>query len=162
MAVVSNTDPTREEIMPTKIKEVIKEWGCMWMWKSLRLVGSDEWIKDAIKGGTLVAVTDGSFIKERYPHLCSAAFILECSKVSGGVFGSFPECSQGVNAYRGGFMGLMAIHLILLAANKVWTSLRGRAVIYSDCLEALGSSKSTAVFHSNQLSALGHIEEYFG
>ena len=27
MAVVSNTDPPREEIMPTKIKEVLKEWG---------------------------------------------------------------------------------------------------------------------------------------
>ena len=37
VAVVSNTDPPREEIMPTKIKEVLKEWGCTWMWKSLRL-----------------------------------------------------------------------------------------------------------------------------
>ena len=35
VAVVSNTDPPREEIMPTKIKEVLKEWGCMWMWKLL-------------------------------------------------------------------------------------------------------------------------------
>ena len=79
------------------------------MWKSLQLVGSDEWIKDAIEGWTLVAVTDGSYIKERYPHLCPEAFILECSKGSGQVFGSFPECSQGANAYRGEFMGLMAI-----------------------------------------------------
>ena len=101
MAVVSNTDPPREEIMPTKIKEVLKEWGCTCMWKSLRLVGSDDWIKDAIKCWTLVAVTDGSYIKERYPHLCSAAFILECSKGSGRIFVSFPECSQGANAYRG-------------------------------------------------------------
>ena len=54
------------------------------------------------------------------------------------MFGSFPECYQGVNAYRGELMGLMAIHLILLAANKVWPSLRGCAVIYSDCLGALG------------------------
>ena len=69
------------------------------MWKSLRLVGSDEWIKEAIEGGTLVSVTDGSYIKERYPHLCSAALILECSKGSGRMFGSFPECSQGANAY---------------------------------------------------------------
>ena len=58
VAVVSNTDPPREEIMPTKIKEVLKEWGCTWMWKSLRLVVSDEWIKDAIEGWTLVAVTN--------------------------------------------------------------------------------------------------------
>ena len=35
VAVVSNADPSREEIMPTKIKEVFKEWGCTWMWKSL-------------------------------------------------------------------------------------------------------------------------------
>ena len=59
------------------------------MWKSLRLVGSDEWIKDTIEGWTLVAVTDGSYIKERYPHLCSAAFILECSKEAGGCSVSF-------------------------------------------------------------------------
>ena len=124
--------------MPTKIKEVLKEWGCTWMWKSLRIVGSGEWIKDAIEGWNLVAVTDGSYIKERYTHLCSAAFILECSKGSGRVFGSFPECSQGANTYWGELMGLMAIHLILLTANKVWPRLRGRAVIYSDFLGALG------------------------
>ena len=35
VAVVSNADPPREEIMPTKIKEVLKEWRCTWMWKYL-------------------------------------------------------------------------------------------------------------------------------
>ena len=109
-----------------------------WMWKSLRLLGSDEWIKGAIEGWSLVAVTDGSYINEKYPRLCSAAFILGCSKGSGRGFGSFPECSQGANAYRGESMGIMAIHLILLAANKVWPSLRGCVVIYSDFLEELG------------------------
>ena len=54
------------------------------------------------------------------------------------MFGSFPECSQGANVYRGELLGLMAIHLILLASNKVCPSLRGCAVIYSDCLGALG------------------------
>ena len=120
-------------------------------------------IKEAIEGGTLVAVTDGSYIKERYPHLCSAAFILECSKGSGWVFGSFPECSQGANAYRGELMGLLAIHLILLAAKK---SLAESMRTYSDIFRLPGgdreSSKSTAASHSNKVSALGHIEEYFG
>ena len=31
VAVVSNMDPPHEEIMPTKIKKVLKEWGCTWM-----------------------------------------------------------------------------------------------------------------------------------
>ena len=63
VAVVSNAYPPQEEIMPTKIKEVLKEWGCTWMRKSLRLLGSDEWIEDAIEGWTIVAVTAGSYIK---------------------------------------------------------------------------------------------------
>ena len=42
VAVVSNTDPPRKEIMPTKIKEVLKDWGFTWMWKSLLLVGSGD------------------------------------------------------------------------------------------------------------------------
>ena len=29
VAVVSNADPQREEIMPNKIKEVLKEWICI-------------------------------------------------------------------------------------------------------------------------------------
>ena len=75
-SVVANADPPREEKMPTKIKEVLKKWGCTWMWKSLRLVGRDEWIKDTIKGWTLVAITNGLYINVRYPRLCLAAFKL--------------------------------------------------------------------------------------
>ena len=36
-------------------------------------------------------------------------------------------------------MGLMAIHLMLLAANKVWLDLRGSTTVYPDYLGALGS-----------------------
>ena len=35
VAMVSNADPPREEIMPTNIKEVLKEWVYTWMWKFL-------------------------------------------------------------------------------------------------------------------------------
>ena len=31
----------------------------------------------------------------------------------------------------------MAIHLLLLAANKAWPTLQGRAKVYSECLDAL-------------------------
>jgi len=42
-------------------------------------VGTD-WIAQAIADNSLVAVTDESYIKEHYPELCSAAFVLECTK----------------------------------------------------------------------------------
>ena len=63
------------------------------------------------------------------------------------MFGSFPEFSQGANAYRGELMGLMAIHLILLAANKAWPRLIGSAVIYSYFLAALGRVENIPPHH---------------
>ena len=47
-AVVSTAEPPREEQTPSKIKEVLEEWGGDWMWKSLRILGNDGWIKEAI------------------------------------------------------------------------------------------------------------------
>ena len=107
------------------------------MWKSLRILGNDVWLKRAIERRTLVAVTDGSYMREMYPEVCSAAFILECREGSGRIVGSFAEVSTHENTYRGELMRLMAKHLILKAANQLWPSLSGRAVIFSDCLGAL-------------------------
>ena len=81
-----------------------------------------------------MAVTDGSYIREMFPDMCSCAFVLECSKERGRIFGSFPEQSKRACAYRGELLGLMAIHLILLAVNKLDRRLRGKVKIYSDCL----------------------------
>ena len=89
------------------------------MWDSLRLYGNEGWVKGSIERSSLICVTDGSYIKEMLPDLCSAAFILECTEGTGRIVGSFPESSRVANAYRGELLGLMAIHLILLAANKV-------------------------------------------
>ena len=45
----------------------------------------------------------------------------------------------------------MAIHLILLAVNKVSSTLQGRAEIYSECLGALGN---VATIPTNQIPCL--------
>ena len=80
---------------------------------------------------------DNAYIKEVVPDLCSVSFILECKDNTGQIVGLFPEASRIANAYRGELLGLMAIHLILLAANKVWPRLEDKVKIYSDCLGAL-------------------------
>ena len=84
-------------------------------------------------------MTDGSHMKELYIDLCSATFVLECTKGRGKIFGSFLEQSVAAGAYRGELFGLTEIYLILLAVNKVNPTLQGRAQIYSDCLGALGT-----------------------
>jgi hypothetical protein len=99
--------------------------------------GGVKWLKHAISEGLLVAVTDGSYIRELFPNLCSAAFVLECSKGHGRVYGLFLEALLVANAYRGELLGLMAIHLILLSVNTISPQLLGSIKVMSDCLGAL-------------------------
>ena len=108
----------------------------------MKISGDIDWIAEAIKDNSLVAVTDGSYIQERYPYLNSAAFIFECSVGRGRLMGSFIEYTPDACAYRGELLGLMAIHLILRSLNEVFTDLRGLVHIYSDCLGALNKVKN--------------------
>ena len=75
-----------------------------------------------------MVVTNGSYIKEHWPELCSAAFVLEDSKGWGQLAGAFTEASVAENAYRGE----------LLAVETVSSGMRGSVTIYSDCIGALG------------------------
>ena len=118
-AVESMSHLPEDQLLPDSLLEILREWGCTWMWESLRLFGNEDWIKGAIENSSLICVTDGSYIIETVPELCSAAFILECAEGPGRIVGSFPESSKVANAYRGELLGLMTIHLILLAANNV-------------------------------------------
>ena len=112
--------------------EVLREWGCSWLWEHMSIEGGTSWIVRAIRDGSLVAVTDGSYIKQIYPNLCLAAFILECSQGSGRIIGLFKEATKAANAYRGELLGLMAIHLLLVSMNRVHKSLSGSAKVVSD------------------------------
>ncbi len=77
-ACTTDVDPT-----PSTFLEVLESWGNTWLWENISVSGGTEWIQHSILDGSLVAVTDGSYIRELFPHLCSAAFILECRKGQG-------------------------------------------------------------------------------
>jgi hypothetical protein len=109
----------------------------MWLWEHMKVTGGITWVNESIVHGTLVAVMDGSYIRELFPELCSAAFVLECSQGRGRIFGLFSESLRVANAYRGELLGLMAIHLILLSVNKIHQNLAGSVEIVLDCLGAL-------------------------
>ena len=108
------------------------------MWEELTLIGEVGWLLASIAAGTCIAVTDGSYMREIYPDLGAAAFVVECTKGRGRILGSFPESSVEASAFRSELLGLLALHLLLLAANKVRPGLGGLAHIFSDCLGALG------------------------
>jgi hypothetical protein len=106
--------------------------------KGVNMASEDggKWLEEAIKDNSLVCITDGSYIREMCPHLCSAAVILECTKGRWKLVVAMSEKYKQANAYRGELLGLMAVHLLLLAVNQTNPDLEGSAHIYSDCLGA--------------------------
>ncbi len=136
------TLPEITEEKPTAFWQVLEKWEWMWMWDNLQWEGDDNWIAEVIRGGTCVAVTDGSYMGTLYSEIHLAAFVLECSNRSGRLWGSFPEKSRCACSYRGELVGLMAIHLILLVVNEVNKELMGYVHIYLDCLGVLNMVKN--------------------
>jgi hypothetical protein len=57
-----------------------------------------DWVAQSISENRLVAVTDGSYIKEHYSNLCSAAFMLECTQRCGCAIGAFSKAAAA-NAF---------------------------------------------------------------
>jgi hypothetical protein len=125
-------------IAPTDFLDVLHGWGQTWIWEDLKVIGGTNWIAQAISKNSLLAVNNGSYIKEQYPNLCSAAFILECTQGQGRLLGEFAEASVAANAYCGELLGLMAVHLLLLGVGTTSPGLRGSVAICSDCLGTLG------------------------
>ena len=123
--------------VPTSFLNVLCEWGHTWLWEHMSLKGGMDWIYAAIKDSSLVAGTDGLYIRQLYLLLCLAAFVLECSKGRGKLIRSFSEGMLVANAYRGKLLGLMAVHLLLVSVNRINKLLEGSVEVVLDCLGAL-------------------------
>ena len=74
VVITSTATPPFSQEIPTCFMDVLIEWGSTWLWDSLLIVGEDNWLEEAIWDGTCLYVTNGSYMKELYPDLCSAAF----------------------------------------------------------------------------------------
>jgi hypothetical protein len=68
--------------------DVLQTWGNMWLCENMTVTGG---VSKLITNSTLVAVTDESYIRDLFPNLCSAAFVLECSAGRERIVGSFLE-----------------------------------------------------------------------
>jgi hypothetical protein len=78
--VCSVAPPPICPIAPIDFLDVLRGWGQTWIWEDIKVAGGTGWLAQAIADNSLVAVTDGLYIKEHHPELCSAAFVLECTK----------------------------------------------------------------------------------
>jgi hypothetical protein len=54
-------------VPPATFLDVLWGLGHTWLWNEMKVVGGMDWLSSwAIAGGTLVAVTDGSYIQEHH------------------------------------------------------------------------------------------------
>jgi hypothetical protein len=94
---LSAASPPRPKDISTTTLEVLEEWENIWMWSSFQFNGD----------------------REVFLSVCLKAFILECREGKGRRVGLFPEQSIMAITYLGELLGLMAMHLIFLAADTV-------------------------------------------
>ena len=88
------------------------------LWKDFVCDGDGSWITDGLVNGTLVAVHDGSYMKEVNPQACSAAFMIRCSATGLRAKGTVAEWSESADNYRAEILGGIMTQLVLRAASQ--------------------------------------------
>ena len=86
------------------------------MWDNIKEEESDmSRVRDATIGGMLLAVTDGSYDREKAKDVSRLGWILVCTKTRCTIWGSFYKISPKARSFRGELLGLVAIHMLALA-----------------------------------------------
>jgi hypothetical protein len=86
------------------------------MWEHIKDEDSDmSWPCNAMVNGTLIAVTDELFDRERVKHVSGLGWILLCTASQQTLHGSFYEISPKAGSFRGELLGLVGIHTLTLA-----------------------------------------------
>ncbi len=72
------------------------------------------WLKEALKQGSAILATNGSYSRTKGPHVSEAGWVIACRKTHRLLKGSFYENSRDASPYRGELLGLVALHTIIL------------------------------------------------
>jgi hypothetical protein len=100
-SVLSNSASLPIPIPLADFWHAIKVWGNSWVWDNLTIWGEVSWLVELIADNSLVAVTNSSYMKEVYPNINLAAFVFECTKGRGWLWGSFVEHTPDAGSYQG-------------------------------------------------------------
>ncbi len=130
---------------PTDFWYFLRTWGGHWMWEEV--VGDKEdlsWLVEAMRNGTAVLVTDGSFDRKRAPLVSGAGWVITCRTAQKFLRGSFYETSISASAYRGELLGLVALHTLALALAQFYSLEKAAGKMCCDNMGALGQSSKVS------------------
>ena len=129
---------------PSKFFDFLSSWGGEWMWSNVKNDDTDmRWVLQAIRNGSGIWCTDGSYNRPIAPHVSGAGWVFYCTVQRKKLQGSFYEFSPSAGSYRGELLGLLAIH-ILMAALEEYFQLDGHTA--KICCDNQG-----ALFKSSEL-----------
>jgi hypothetical protein len=106
--------------------------GGKWIWgyvsdRSSKLL----WLKTVLEQGTAVLATDRSYSWLRGPNVSGAGWVIACCKCHNELSGSFHEVSSNASPYQGEFLGLIALHPLVLHKCQYYqlTSAKGKSYL---------------------------------
>ncbi len=106
---------------PDSFFAFLRQWRGEWMWANVVNEGHNlMWVIEALKNGTAIWVTDGSYMKEIAPHISGAGWIVFDTATELKMYGSFAEQSPFAGSYRGELLGLLAIHTLCAAIEEFY------------------------------------------
>jgi len=135
------------------------------MWEHLKVLGSLDSVITAVKNGTAIWCTDGSFDRVVMPSISSAGWVVFDPKTKHHLRGAFYEDSGPyASAYRGELLGITALHLVASAMAELYGKPASQNTMYCDNQRALEKAKwhrrriSPATKHSDLLRLLRNIK----
>jgi hypothetical protein len=115
------------------------------MWDYVSDKKSDHgWLKDALRSGTAIFSTDGSFWPKADKQVSGAGWVIVCTKTRRTLEGSFYEKANLASSYRGEFLGLVAIDTLILATATYYNLSRLTGTICCNSKSALNKSRRRA------------------
>jgi hypothetical protein len=121
----------------------LRRWGGEWMWDHTYMPYGFDAVIDAVLAGSAVYVTDGSYNRSIRQDLNGAGWLIYCKSRRKIVFkGSFCEVNAAAGSYRGELLGLLAIHVFVLAVCEFYGCNEGpKGLVACDNLGGLNKSK---------------------
>ena len=109
----------QRSLPPLRFFDFLRRRGGEWMWTNIVNEGRDlRWVEAAMRNGTAIWVTDGSYNRKTAPHVSGAGWMLHCTASGRRLFGSFYERSPNAGSYRAELLGLLAIHVLVAALEE--------------------------------------------
>jgi hypothetical protein len=145
--------------------EFVRSMGGEWMWEHIYTPHGLDAVVEAVASGSAVYNTDGSYSRKIRSDVDGAGWVIYCKTRKKIVLkGSFYEWCDKAGSYRGELVGLLSVHMLIMAVEEFYDLSDGpRGLVGCDNLGGLNKSKErrrkipSATKHADVLRVLRRV-----